>query len=99
MGELFALGPELDHSDLSFERSGARCPAAAQTELEGQSQIGDLRRQVDGKRREGFGEVPLREERGHGLLSSKRKKVAGRPAAAIQEMIGRETVHGPSRAR
>ena len=50
-------------------------------------------------RREGFWEVPLRERRGHGLLSSKRKKLAQRLAAAIQEMIGRKTVHGPSRAR
>ena len=37
-------------------------------------------------RREGFWEAPLRERRGHGLLSSKRKKLATRLAAAIQEI-------------
>ena len=39
-------------------------------------------------RREGFWEVPLRERTGHGLLSSKRKNLAGRLAAAIQEIRG-----------
>ncbi len=39
-------------------------------------------------RREGFWEVPLRERRGHGVLSSKRKKLAHQLAAAIQELRG-----------
>jgi len=39
-------------------------------------------------RREGFWEVPIRERRGHGLLSAKRKKLAYRLAAAIEEIRG-----------
>ena len=39
-------------------------------------------------RREGFWEVPLRERKGYGLLSSKRKKLAHRLAAAIEEIRG-----------
>ena len=41
---------------------------------------------VRATRREGFWEVPLRERTGHGLLSSKRKNLAGRLAAAIQKI-------------
>jgi hypothetical protein len=37
-------------------------------------------------RRSGFWEAPVRERRGMGLLSSKRKKLASRLAAAIQEI-------------
>ncbi len=37
-------------------------------------------------RRDGLGEVPFRERRGHGLRPSKRKKRACQLAAAIQEM-------------
>jgi hypothetical protein len=39
-------------------------------------------------RREGFWEAPIRERRGHGLLAAKRKKLAFRLAAAMQEIRG-----------
>jgi hypothetical protein len=39
-------------------------------------------------RREGFWEAPVRERRGAGVLSSKRKKLASRLTAAIQEIRG-----------
>jgi hypothetical protein len=40
-------------------------------------------------RREGFWEAPVRERRGAGLLSSKRKKLADQLAAAVQEVRGK----------
>ena len=46
-------------------------------------------------RREGFWEVPIRERRGYGLLSAKRKKLANRLAAAIQEIRGLAPVGSP----